>query len=92
MRKRESTQGKQEGRRPAVVLHSSQGQRVLSSDGSQHIILLHLALSALDCGYLCRRLIRPAELQACGSQNLPLSSLGPLHVGLALNKNPVTVG
>lgn len=48
------------------------GQRVPSSDLSQSIILLHLALSTLDCSYLCTRLIFPTELQACGAQSLPL--------------------
>lgn len=88
MRKRAITQDKQEGWRPAV-LHSSQGQRVPSSDLSQGIILLHLALSTLDRSYLCTKLIFPTELQACGAQSLPLLPLDPLGAGLPPTRNPV---
>ena len=86
MRKREITQDKQE-RGKSAVLHSSRGQRVLFSDGLQDIILLHFLpwIAVIYVGGLSA----PCKLQA---QSLPLSSLEPLHVGLALNRNPVTVG
>lgn len=89
MRERAITQDKQ-GWRPAV-LHSSWGPRFLSSDPSQHIILLHLALSTLDGCYLRTGLIFSTELQACPAQSLPFSSSDPLDAGLVPNRNPVTV-